>query len=158
MTLDERQNYMKTSFDEMIGLQSNKMNKKMLRYLNRSLEWYELTLEQWVVLSTLAEQENINQKMLAIKIEKDPASLLRILDILEKKGFIERRQVPGDRRASSLFITDEGKRLKNEVAPYIENRFKEITADIPENEIEIYEQVLGKIDRSLDALLDKHKY
>ncbi len=149
---------MKTSFDEMIGLQSNKMNKKMLRYLNRSLEWYELTLEQWVVLSTLAEQENINQKMLAIKIEKDPASLLRILDILEKKGFIERRQVPGDRRASSLFITDEGKRLKNEVAPYIENHFKEITADIPENEIEIYEQVLGKIDRSLDALLDKHKY
>ena len=87
MTIDERQNYMKTSFDEMIGLQSNKMNKKMLRYLNRSLEWYELTLEQWVVLSTLAEQENINQKMLSIKIEKDPASLLRILDILEKKGF-----------------------------------------------------------------------
>ena len=37
MTIDERQNYMKTSFDEMIGLQSNKMNKKMLRYLNRSL-------------------------------------------------------------------------------------------------------------------------
>ena len=77
---------MKTSFDEMIGLQSNKMNKKMLRYLNRSLEWYELTLEQWVVLSTLAEQENINQKMLSLKIEKDPASLLRILDILEKKA------------------------------------------------------------------------
>ena len=149
---------MKTSFDEMIGLQSNKMNKKMLRYLNRSLEWYELTLEQWVVLSTLAEQENINQKMLSIKIEKDPASLLRILDILEKKGFIERRQFQGDRRASSLVITDEGKRLKSEVAPYIENRFKEITADIPENEIEIYEHVLGKIDRSLDALLDKHKY
>ena len=146
MMVNERQNYMKTSFDEMIGLQSNKMNKKMLRYLNRSLEWYELTLEQWVVLSTLAEQENINQKMLSLKIEKDPASLLRILDILEKKGFIERRQVQGDRR------------LKNEVAPYIENRFKEITADIPENEIEIYEQVLGKIDRSLDALLDKHKY
>ena len=84
--VNERQNYMKTSFDEMIGLQSNKMNKKMLRYLNRSLEWYELTLEQWVVLSTLAEQENINQKMLSLKIEKDPASLLRILDILEKKA------------------------------------------------------------------------
>ena len=87
MTVDERQNYMKTSFDEMIGLQSNKMNKKMLRYLNRSLEWYELTLEQWVVLSTLAEQENINQKMLAIKIEKDPASLLRILDIQFHAGY-----------------------------------------------------------------------
>lgn len=148
---------METSFDEMIGLQTNQMNKKMLRFLNRSLEWYELTLEQWVVLSTLAEQDNINQKTLSVKIGKDPTSLLRILDIMEKKGFLERRQFPGDRRASSLFITDEGKRLKNEVAPFIEDRFKEITADIPENEIEIYERVLKEIDHNLDGLLEKGK-
>lgn len=149
---------METSFDEMIGLKTNQMNRKMLRFLNRSLEWYELTLEQWVVLSTLAEQENINQKMLSIKTEKDPTSLLRILDILEKKGFIERRQFQGDRRASSLFITAEGKRLRNEVAPYIEDRFKEITANISENEIEIYERVLEKISHNIDGLLNKHKY
>ena len=148
---------METSFDEMIGLQTNQMNKKMLRFLNRSLEWYELTLEQWVVLSTLAEQDNINQKTLSIKIGKDPTSLLRILDIMEKKGFIERRQFPGDRRASSLFITNEGKRLKNEVAPFIEDRFQEITAGIPEKEIEIYERVLKEIDHNLDGLLEKGK-
>ena len=148
---------METSFDEMIGLQTNQMNKKMLRFLNRSLEWYELTLEQWVVLSTLAEQDNINQKTLSVKIGKDPTSLLRILDIMEKKGFLERRQFPGDRRASSLFITDEGKRLKNEVAPFIEDRFKEITAGISENEIEIYERVLKEIDHNLDGLLEKGK-
>ncbi len=148
---------METSFDEMIGLQTNQMNKKMLRFLNRSLEWYELTLEQWVVLSTLAEQDNINQKTLSVKIGKDPTSLLRILDIMEKKGFLERRQFPGDRRASSLFITDEGKRLKNEVAPFIEDRFQEITAGIPENEIEIYERVVKEIDHNLDGLLEKGK-
>jgi MarR family transcriptional regulator for hemolysin len=148
---------METSFDEMIGLQTNQMNKKMLRFLNRSLEWYELTLEQWVVLSTLAEQDNINQKTLSVKIGKDPTSLLRILDIMEKKGFLERRQFPGDRRASSLFITAEGKRLKNEVAPFIEDRFQEITAGIPENEIEIYERVLKELDKNLDQLLDRSK-
>lgn len=148
---------METSFDEMIGLQTNQMNRKMLRFLNRSLEWYELTLEQWVVLSTLAEQDHINQKTLSLKIGKDPTSLLRILDIMEKKGFIERRQFPGDRRASSLFITDEGKRLKNEVAPFIEDRFQEITAGIPENQIEIYERVLKEIDHNLDGLLEKGK-
>jgi DNA-binding MarR family transcriptional regulator len=134
------------------------MHKKMLRFLNRSLEWYDITLEQWVVLSTLADNESINQKTLSIKAEKDPTSLLRILDILEKKGLVERRQFQGDRRASSLFITVEGKRLKEEVAPYIEDRFKEITASIPENEIEIYERVLKGIDHNLDELLDKHKY
>lgn len=149
---------METSFDEMIGLQSSRMTKKMIRYLNRSLEWYEITLEQWVVLSTLAEQESINQKILSIKTEKDPTSLLRILDILERKGFIERRQFQGDRRASSLFITAEGKKLRDEVAPYIEAHFKKITADISKQNIEIYEQVLKKIDHNLDKLMDEQKF
>lgn len=149
---------METSFDEMIGLQSSRMNKKMLRFLNRSLERYEITLEQWVVLSTLAEQESINQKMLSIKTGKDPTSLLRILDIMEKKGLIERRQFQGDRRAFSLFMTIKGELLRNEVAPYIEDRFKEITANIPENAVEIYERVLGKMDHNIGELLNKHKY
>lgn len=148
---------MATSFDEKIGLHTNQMHKKMMRFLNRSLEWYELTLEQWVVLSTLSEQEQINQKTLSLKSGKDPTSLLRILDILEKKDMIERRQFQGDRRASSLFITEKGRKLKEEVAPYIEDRFKDITAGVPENEIEIYAQVLEKISYNLDSLLDGHK-
>lgn len=144
---------MNTTFDESIGLQSSQMNKKMLRFLNHSLEWYEITLEQWVVLSTLAEQENINQKTLSEKSGKDPASLLRILDILERKGLVERRADKTDRRASSLFITAKGRNLKNELAPYIEERFKEITSGIPEHDIEIYECVLKKLDANLEGLL-----
>lgn len=146
---------METSFDETIGFQTNQVQKKMLRYLNRSLEWYEITLEQWVVLSALSENESINQRSLSAKIEKDPTSLLRILDILEKKGFVERRPFLGDRRASSLFITEKGQHLRSEVAPYIENRFKEITANISEGEIKVYEKVLGEIGRNLDELLKR---
>lgn len=146
-----------TSFDESIGLQTSQMHKKMLRYLNRSLEWYEITLEQWVVLSTLAEEESINQKMLSVKSGKDPASLLRILDILDRKGLVERREFKGDRRASSLFITEKGQSLKNEVAPFIEERFREVTAGIPENDIDIYAQVLKKLDENLVELLNKKK-
>ena len=148
---------MNTSLDELIGLQTSQTHKKMLRYLNRSLEWYEITLEQWVVISTLAEHESINQKMLSIESGKDPTSLLRILDILERKGLVERRENKSDRRASSLFITITGKRLKSEVAPYIEERFKEITANIPDNDIEVYEQVLKKLEGNLDKLLIKQK-
>lgn len=148
---------MVSSFDESIGLQTSQMNRRMLRFLNHSLEWYEISLEQWVVLSKLAEQEDINQKMLSVKAEKDPASLLRILDILERKGLIERRQNAGDRRSTSLYITAKGKELKNELAPYIEDRFKEITSGISEQEIEVYMKVISNIDDNLKKLLDKQK-
>lgn len=148
---------MPASFDKSIGLQSSQMNRKMIRFLNHSLEWYEITMEQWVVLSKLAEQEDINQKQLSIKAKKDPASMLRILDILERKGLIERRQDKEDRRASSLCITAKGKNLKNEVAPYIEERFKEIISGIPGQDIEVYIEVLKRIDKNLVELLNKPK-
>jgi DNA-binding MarR family transcriptional regulator len=146
-----------TSLDQSIGMQTNQINRKMLRFLNHSLEWYEITLEQWVVLSALAEQENINQKMLSVKTEKDPASLLRILDILERKELIERRQNKGDRRSSFLYITGKGENLKDEVIFYIEDRFKEIMSGISEQDIEVYMKVLEKIDTNLTSLLDKQK-
>ncbi|OPJ62252.1 MarR family winged helix-turn-helix transcriptional regulator [Clostridium oryzae] len=145
------------SFDESIGLQTSHMNRRMLRFLNHSLEWYDITLEQWVVLSKLAEEEEITQKMLSVKTEKDPASILRILDILEKKELIERRQNAGDRRASSLYITARGRALKDEVIPYIENRFKEIVEGISEQEITTYLKVLHRIDLNLVDLLNKQK-
>lgn len=148
---------MTLSFDEAIGLKSSQMTRKMLRFLNHSLEWYEITLDQWVILSTLADQESINQKTLSIKSEKDPASLLRTLDILERKGLIERRHDKTDRRASSLFITPKGKNLKNEVAPFIEERFKEITKNIAEQDIEVYEKVVNKLNDNLVELLNKQK-
>lgn len=145
------------SFDQLIGVQTSRMTKKLVRYLNHSLEWYDITLEQWVVLSTLAEQEDINQKTLSVKAEKDPSSLLRILDILERKALVERREFQGDRRASSLFITDKGRQLKNEVAPYIEARFREMTGDISDEDLAVYTRVMQKLDRNLTHLLGKPK-
>lgn len=145
---------MPTNLDESIGLQTNRMQKKLLRYLNRSLESYNITLEQWVVLSTLAEQENINQKTLSLKSGKDPASLLRILDILERKYLVKRGVDKLDRRAFLLQITAQGKSLVENVAPFIEEKFKEITADIPNDEVSVFKQVLKKMDDNLEFLLN----
>ncbi|MBE6723368.1 MAG: MarR family transcriptional regulator [Ruminococcaceae bacterium] len=145
---------MPTNLDESIGLQTNRMQKKLLRYLNRSLESYNITLEQWVVLSTLAEQENINQKTLSLKSGKDPASLLRILDILERKYLVKRGADKLDRRAFLLQITAQGKSLVENVAPFIEEKFKEITADIPNDKVTIFKQVLKKMDDNLEFLLN----
>jgi len=145
------------SFDESIGLQTNQVSRKILRYLNHRLECHDITLEQWVVLSKLAEQEEINQKMLAEKTDKDPAALLRILDVLERKKLVERRRVNGDRRSFSLHITDSGWKLKEKVAPFLEELFQEIVVGISSAKIEIYVDVLKSIDHKLMSLWQETK-
>ena len=84
---------------------------------------------------------------------KNPVLPIFIFD----KKILSQLENKADRRASSLYITAAGKKLKSEVAPYIEERFKEITVNIPDNDIEVYEQVLKKLEANLDQLLVKQK-
>ena len=63
------------------------------------------TRSQWQVLIHLAKNEGIHQAGLAEILEVEPITLVRILDKLEARGLIERRQHPTDRRLWLLFLT-----------------------------------------------------
>ena len=63
------------------------------------------TRSQWQVLVHLAKNEGIHQAGLAEILEVEPISLLRILDKLEARGLVERRQHPTDRRIWLLYLT-----------------------------------------------------
>lgn len=66
-----------------------------------------LTRSQWQTLAYLANNEGIHQAGLAEILEIEPITLVRIIDKLEERGWIERRQHPTDRRIWLLFLQDE---------------------------------------------------
>lgn len=104
-----------------------------------------ISSEQWVVLKRISDDEGINQREVADLTFKDPASVTRILDLLEKSELVERQPAANDRRTYSLFLTKNGKALVAKVTPLA----KEIRAaglqGISKQEQEIFEQVLKKI-------------
>ena len=65
------------------------------------------TRSQWQVLVHLAKNEGIHQAGLAEILEVEPITLVRILDKLEARGLVERRQHPTDRRLWLLFLTPD---------------------------------------------------
>src|SRR3982751_2598455 len=66
-----------------------------------------LTRSQWQTLAYLSNNEGIHQGGLAEILEIEPITLVRILDKLEERGLIERRQHPTDRRIWQLFLRGE---------------------------------------------------
>jgi DNA-binding MarR family transcriptional regulator len=66
-----------------------------------------LTRAQWQVLGTLRRCPGINQARLAEKLEVRPITLTRLLDRLEKTGWVERRLDADDRRVRRLYLTDQ---------------------------------------------------
>lgn len=140
------------SYDESIGRLTNITNKNLLHFLNKNLEKFNITTEQWTVLFNLSNQNKISQKSLANITNKDQPTLTRILDILERKDLIERHPSKEDRRSFLLHITENGLILKENILPFIENLFRDILKGVSPEDLNIYICVLLQINKNIDNL------
>lgn len=140
------------SYDESIGRLTNITNKNLLHFLNKNLERFNITTEQWTVLFNLSNQNKISQKSLAKISNKDQPTLTRILDILERKNLIERHHSKEDRRSFVLHITENGLILKENILPFIEDLFRDILKGVSPEDLNIYICVLLQINKNIDNL------
>jgi DNA-binding MarR family transcriptional regulator len=60
------------------------------------------------ILRLLRVEAGLSQQELSSKLKIHPSRLVAILDNLEKRGFVERRANPEDRRLYSLYLTKNG--------------------------------------------------
>ncbi|MFB6467438.1 MarR family winged helix-turn-helix transcriptional regulator [Cytobacillus sp. Hz8] len=103
------------SKDKAIGSSTVRLSKKLTRILNHYLKPYSITTEQWSVLRTLNEADQISQKELSERADKDQATLTKILDLLEKHGYASRMPNPSDRRSYLITITEKGSELSRKL-------------------------------------------
>ncbi len=71
----------------------------------------DLLVDQWVLLKIIDENIPMSQKELATKSFRDPASITRTIDILEKKGYVRREKLASDRRQYIVMMSEKGKKL-----------------------------------------------
>ena len=148
---------MEMSMDKAIGSGSVRLSKKLARIINLQLKPFSITTEQWSVLRTLSESDDISQKELSERADKDQATLTKILDLLEKNEFIERVQNPSDRRSFLIKITNKGTELVKAVAPYLEEVFLKITNKIDAERLAIYKEVSLSLEKNIELLLEENK-
>lgn len=103
--------------DESYGFLVNHAGRRMSQAITAGFAPYDITLEQWVVLHRLSEGDGVTHKALGARSEKDPTNITRIVDQLTRKGLVERRSHPEDRRCSLLFITEAGRELDAVLTP-----------------------------------------
>lgn len=143
------------SLDKSIGMYINSINRKILRFLSLNLKKYNITTEQWSVLLHLTEEDGVNQKQLAKKVDKDQATLVRILDILERKKLVIRKKSAEDRRSFLIYVTLEGKKLKEEVYPFIEHLFTNIVNGVSKDQLDLFIDTLSKFEKNISMEEEK---
>ena len=68
----------------------------------------ELTPADAGILRLLRAEAGLSQQELAARLRIHPSRLVAILDNLQKRGFVERKANPDDRRLYSLHLTQAG--------------------------------------------------
>ncbi len=79
------------------------------------LEGIRLYRGQPPVLFALWEQEGQTQTELAGQVKVTPATMTKMLQRMEKTGFVQRRPDPSDQRVSRVYLTDSGRAIKTEL-------------------------------------------
>jgi MarR family transcriptional regulator for hemolysin len=72
--------------------------------IDRELTPYNLTRAKWLALGVLDRKEGLTQTELAAELELGDATVGRLVERLEERGFIERRPDKSDARVKRLYI------------------------------------------------------
>ncbi len=111
---------------------------------DRRSQHLDLTRSQWRVLSILRRKPGINQAKLAVLMEIEPITLVRLLDRMEKTGWVERRKDPLDRRANSVVLSDKVSGILTEMKAISRKLRQEALMGFSEEE---HEQLVGYLQR-----------
>ncbi len=80
----------------------------------------DITTEQWVLLDSLNTKNGVAQNELANDSFKNAPTVSRIIDLLVKKGLIERKPSPTDRRSHLIYLTKKGRNIYAKALPVVE--------------------------------------
>ncbi len=109
------------------------------------LQRHNLTVPQFEVLSTLAVADCTNQQELAARLQVTKGNLVGLIDRLTERGWVERLQVPGDRRVNKVRITDGGKEVLKTAFPEQVGAVETMMSGLQEAELDTLRGLLKKL-------------
>jgi MarR family transcriptional regulator, organic hydroperoxide resistance regulator len=109
----------------------------------------ELTPEQWAVLVRLWEVDGQSQSALCESTFRDKPTMSRMVDGLEARGWVTRRESPSDARAKLVFLTREGKALKPRLVPVARALVTQMTAGISREDLVTTRRTLQRVFENL---------
>ncbi len=94
-----------------VWLRLIRLEARMQSAVGDRLRMIGVSIPQCDVLTTLSEQEGVNQQELAKRLYVTKGNISGLLDRLEAAGFVERRSLATDRRQYSIHLTDAGRAM-----------------------------------------------
>lgn len=121
----------------------------MTQVAEQRFEALEISFTQWLVLVHLAQHEHISATRLSANLGHDMGALTRVVDELERRGFVRRERSSRDRRAVEIAITPAGRRQAQEAKRLIVELLNRLVEPFTDPEVDT---LIGLLQRLLGHL------
>lgn len=137
------------------GFRVARIARRLRQAVDAELRVLGLTEATWRPLVYVRRLgDGVRQKELATALSIEGPSLVRLLDNLERRGLIERREDEADRRARGIHLTRAGRDLARRAAKVGGEIQARLLANVPAAELEACQRALAGIERELEERLE----
>ena len=126
---------------------------KVKKYMATMLRKHDvpLTPEQFMLIDLLWNLGEMTQQELADLMQKDKNSVTSLVDAIERKGFVVRRQSKTDRRSNTLVLTEKAELLKPGAKEKGISILDKMLEGISEEELRAFLATLRKLTLNMDV-------
>lgn len=111
-----------------------------------------MTFEMLQVMHCLWKEQGVSQQTLAEKTAKDKACLTNLINNLEKKGWVVRREDTNDRRNKLIFLTPEGEKVAEKIKSLLKDMYTQIGNQMNTRHMEACTKHLNKLNEIFDQI------
>lgn len=133
---------------EVLGL-IYEMKKKCAAIDNRLMEHLNLSQSELLFFSSLDQCTGISSPELAKNMGLSPSRISSVIEKLVVDGYLDRNIDKTDRRAITLCLTDEGKKIRAEIDKNRQECEARLLNVLPQSDVEKFREIISKMIREM---------
>ncbi len=128
--------------DDRLSHLVKEANRALSRALQSRLDDHDISPGHWQFLRILWEHDGLTQRELSEQAGVMEPTTFSALKGMELAGYIERRQMPDNRKNVYVFLTARGRALKRKLVPLAEEVNRVAVEGIPPAEVALVRRAL----------------
>lgn len=125
----------KSGTDDRLAHLVKDATRALVRALQMRLAEHGVSFGHWTFLRILWERDGLTQRGLSEQAGVMEPTTFTALKAMEQRGYVTRRQVPGNRKNIYVFLTAKGRALKGKLVPLAEEVNGIAVAGIPAKDL-----------------------
>jgi MarR family transcriptional regulator, transcriptional regulator for hemolysin len=128
------------------------VTRHLRTHFDRRATKFALTRAQWRALKVIRRREGLSQTELADELDLEAIPVGRVIDRLEKTGYVERRADPTDRRRWQLHLTAKAHAVVDEMEVIAAGLRADALRGVSRADFDLLLRVLAQLKQNLVAL------